>query len=396
LTIVTFDVETTTKNKGNPFTASNKLVSYSIKVDEGVSSFNYFDAIDFLAELRAYMQQAKMLVGFNIKFDLHWVRRYGILPPNRVRVWDCQIAEFIIMGQKGSYPSLDSCCEKYGLGKKQDKVAEFWKLGLDTTDVPIEVLEEYNNSDVDLTYGLYLAQKAVMSPAQIQLCLVMGLDLLCLEEMEFNGIKFNTGLCQEKAIDCRTRLATIEEQLLKYSHTPHINLDSGQQLSCLLYGGSYQSQVVDYIEEREYKSGPRKGDKYDKTSWRTETYVFPPLFKPLTKTEYKLPIKVVHEGTTTEIKVYQAGEDVLKRLRCTNAKQREIVRLLLARAELAKLLDTYYGKLPALLENMEWGEFLHGQYNQCVAATGRLSSSAPNMQNFSGDVDELIVSRFAD
>ena len=69
--------------------------------------------------------------------------------------------------------------------------------------------------------------------------------------------------------------------------------------------------------------------------------------------------------------------------------------MLLIRAELAKLVDTYYGKLPELLEKMEWGEFLHGQYNQCVAATGRLSSSAPNMQNFSGDVDRLLVSRYA-
>ena len=57
--------------------------------------------------------------------------------------------------------------------------------------------------------------------------------------------------------------------------------------------------------------------------------------------------------------------------------------------EVCKLL-----KLPQLLEKMEWGEYLHGQYNQCVAATGRLSSSAPNMQNFSGDVDQLPMSRY--
>ena len=69
---------------------------------------------------------------------------------------------------------------------------------------------------------------------------------------------------------------------------------------------------------------------------------------------------------------------------------------LLKRAELAKLQDTYYGKLPTLLAHMEWGKLLHGQYNQCVAATGRLSSSAPNMQNFSGDVDKLLISRYAD
>lgn len=394
---VTFDVETTTKNKGNPFTSSNKMVSYSIKADESPSSFNHCDALDFLNELRATLQFAKLVVGFNIKFDLHWIRRYGVTLPNRVRIWDCQIAEFIITGQRGSYPSLADCAAKYNLGKKLDKVKELWDLGLDTTDIPIEILQEYNDEDVELTHRLYLAQKAVMSPEQINLCLIMGLDLIVLQEMEFNGIKFDTGLCKEKSIDCATKLAEIEKQLLVYSPTPTINLDSGQQLSCFLYGGSYQSKVVDSLEQREYKSGARKGEAYEKVNWRLDTHTFPALFKPLPKTEYKLPIKIESEdGKVTEFPVYQAGEDILKRLKCSGKKQKEIVQLLLERAELAKLLDTYYGKLPLLLETMEWGNYLHGQYNQCVAATGRLSSSAPNMQNFSGPVDTLLISRYND
>lgn len=336
------------------------------------------------------MQHAKLLVTFNGKFDLHWARRYGILPPNRCRVWDCQIAEFIILGQKGSYPSLDECAEKYGLGKKQDKVAEYWALGLDTTDVPVEVLEEYNNLDVDLTYQLYLAQMKVMTEAQIKLCMVMGLDLLVLEEMEYNGIKFNTKLCEEKAIEVASKLSEINRRILEYSTTRNINLDSGQQLSCLLYGGCFESVEIDSVEDRIYKSGPRKGEVYQRNRYKTTVYEFPPLFKPLPRTQYKLPIKVGEK----EFPAYQAGEDILKRLRAGSKKQKEIISLLLERAELAKLLDTYYGKLPALLEKMEWGDVLHGQYNQCVASTGRLSSSAPNMQNFSGDCDLLLVSRY--
>jgi DNA polymerase-1 len=93
-------------------------------------------------------------------------------------------------------------------------------------------------------------------------------------------------------------------------------------------------------------------------------------------------------------RIYQTGEDVLKQLRKPTKQHKRIIELLLKRAELAKLMDTYYGKIPAMLETMEWGDYLHGQYNQCVAATGRLSSSAPNMQNFSGDVDALLVSRY--
>jgi len=391
--ILTFDVETSTLNKGNPFTKSNKLVSYSIKVDDGESSFNYYTQLDFLNELRAYMQHAKLLVGFNLKFDLHWIQRYGIKPPDRIRVWDCQIAEFILQGQKNPYPSLDECCEKYGLGQKDDKIAEYWEAGVDTIDIPEDELGHYNNRDVDLTYRLYLAQKAVMTEKQVRLCLIMGLDLLVLQEMEYNGVKFDTELCTNKATETEKRLKEITDKLLEYSPTKNINLDSGQHLSCLLYGGKID---IDYVTEEEatYKSGPKKGTTYMRNKHNVVIYECPRLFEPLPKSETKLKKKLLLDsGVMEEITIYVTNEDTLKQLR-TSRHTKPIITLLLERAELAKLIDTYYGKLPSLLSNMEWGDYLHGQYNQCVAATGRLSSSAPNMQNFSGDVDKLLISRY--
>ncbi|MFN7882527.1 MAG: hypothetical protein ACK5PF_05880, partial [bacterium] len=163
--ILTFDFETTTHLKGHPFTASNKAISYSVKVDDQEVSFNYYDQPDFLNELRAYMQQAKLLILFNGKFDLLWARRQGIVPPDKIRVWDCQIAEFIISGQRGAYPSLNECLAKYGLGSKDDKIEEYWKIGLDTPDIPVDELKFYNNLDVELTYKLYLKQQEVMTEA---------------------------------------------------------------------------------------------------------------------------------------------------------------------------------------------------------------------------------------
>jgi DNA polymerase I-like protein with 3'-5' exonuclease and polymerase domains len=386
---LTFDVETSTLNKGNPFSARGKLVSYSIKPDDKAVSFNHFTNIDFLVELRSLMPLAKLLIGFNIKFDLHWASRHGIKPPDRCRVWDCQIAEFIITGQKGSYPSLDACCEKYNLGKKDDKVAEYWKLGIDTDQIPFNELERYGNLDVDLTYQLYLEQQKVMTAKQKRLCLIMGLDLLCLQEMEENGIKFDVELCKKKAAEASQELAVITEELLKYSPTVDINLDSGQHLSCLLYGGKFN---IDYITEEPtiYKSGPKKGTEYIKNIHNEIIYECPKLFEPLPKSETKLKKKLGDE----EITIYVTNEDTLKQLKAKDKWRKRLIELLLKRAELAKLLDTYYGKLPELLDKMQWGEYLHGQYNQCVAATGRLSSSAPNMQNFSGDVDQLLISRY--
>lgn len=387
--LLTWDAETNTVNRGNPFTASGKLISYSVKQEDGKPSFNHFSSPTFLSELRTLMQQAKLLVGFNLKFDLHWASRYGIKPPDRCRVWDCQIAEFIISGQQARYPSLDECCAKYGLGSKDDKIAEYWKLGVDTEFIPPDELQVYNDLDVDLTYKLRIEQMKIMTEEQIKLCVVMGLDLLVLQEMEENGVRFDTTLCNEKAKETSEQLAAITEELLKYSPTPHINLDSGQQLSCLLYGGKFE---VDFVTEETvlYKSGSKKGTEYVKNVHNPIVYECPKLFDPLPKTETKLRKKLSDE----EIVIYETNEDVLKQLKSSDKWRKRLIELLLQRAELAKLLDTYYGKLPDLLHKMEWGEYLHGQYNQCVASTGRLSSSNPNMQNFSGAVDTLLISRY--
>lgn len=389
--IITFDVETTTHLKGHPFHPANKLISYSIKVGSEPASFNYHDQPDFLNELRAYIQQASLIVTFNGKFDFHWIRRYGIYLPNRIRVWDCQVAEFIINGQKGAYPSLNDCLSKYGLGTKDDKISEYWSLGVDTEDIPVDELEKYNNLDVELTYKLYQAQQKIMTEQQKRLCLVLGIDMIVLADMEWNGIKFDVQECERKAVETEKQLKEITDELLGYTCCPDLNLDSGQQLSCFLYGGKFD--VVKQIGEdkRVYKSGPKRGLEYSKPIYQTFTYSFPRLYTPIKGTEAKKPIKL---STGEEITWYTSSEDVLKKLKKPTKRHQRIIELLLKRAELAKLMDTYYGKLPKIISEMGWGEFLHGQYNMCVAATGRLSSSSPNMQNFSGEVDKLLISRY--
>lgn len=388
--VLTFDVETSTINKGNPFTASGKLVSYSVKVDDGPASFNYFNAIDFVTELRAYLQQAKLVVGFNIKFDLHWARRHGLVPPDKVRVWDCQIAEFILRGQQGAYPSLNESLARFNLGQKDDKIAEYWALGIDTDEIPVDELRFYNDLDVELTYKLYLKQQEIMTSRQKRLCTVMGLDLLVLAEMEWNGVKFDKELCEKKADETAKELKVITDELLKFCPSVDINLDSGHQLSCVLYGGAFELTTVEKVTKEVYKSGQKKGQEYEKNHYKTTVYKCEPLFQPVKGSETKLVSKV----GTDEYRIYQTGEDVLKQLKKPTKQHKRIIELLLKRAELAKLMDTYYGKIPALLETMEWGDYLHGQYNQVTAATGRLSSSSPNMQNFSGEVDQLLVTRF--
>lgn len=362
-----------------------------MKVDGGEVASSYFTDIEYEKLLRVGIGKAKLLVGFNIKYDLHWARRHGVLPPDGVRIWDCQIAEFLIRGQQGSYPSLNEACARFGIGQKIDAIAEYWKLGINTTDIPKDELIAYNKEDVELTYKLYLEQLKVMDPKLRRLCLVMGLDLLVLQEMEWNGVKLNVEKCKRKAEETAKELKELTNELLSYSPTPHINFDSGHQLSCLLYGGAFEVNLVERTETLVYKSGQRKGQEYEKTYWRTEVVPCSGMFTPLKGTQTKLVSKVGEK----EYPIYATGEDVLKQLKRPTKAHRRIIELLLARAEKEKLLSTYFGALPEFVETMEWGDILHGQLNQVVARTGRLSSSNPNMQNFSNAVDEVLVSRFA-
>jgi DNA polymerase I-like protein with 3'-5' exonuclease and polymerase domains len=367
------------------------MVSYAIKRNDEKPSFHYYTDLDFVTALREGYEVAKWIVGFNVKFESHWARRLGVMPSDGVRIWDCQIAEFILRGQRGSYPSLNEACARFDIGQKDDKIAEYWALGVDTPEIPVDELRVYNVLDVDLTYKLYLAQQKAMTDKQKKLCTVMGLDLLVLAEMEWNGIKLDVELCKQRAKETDIELQKINKELLQFSPTPDINLDSGHQLSCLLYGGGFEITTVDHVTQEVYKSGKRKGQAWEKNHYVTRVHDCTPLFQPLKGTKTKLVSKVGE----AEFPVYGTGEDVLKQLKKPTKQHKKIIELLLKRAELAKILDTYYLALPKLIEDMGWQDnMLHSSYNQCVASTGRLSSNKPNAQNFSGEVDKLLVSRY--
>jgi DNA polymerase I-like protein with 3'-5' exonuclease and polymerase domains len=395
ISIITFDTENTIKNTGNPFTRSNRMVCYGSKEGDKPAVGSYFTDIEFLKLLRDSIGKATILVGFNLKYDLHWARRYGVHAPAGVRVWDCQIAEFLLRGQTGPYPSLDESLARFNLGQKDDRIAAYWKMGINTDEIPRDELQEYNLLDVELTHALYQKQRAHMTdhaPKLIRLCQVMGLDQLVLAEMEWNGVKYDVDLSRKKALETKTELEALSKELLEFAPSPLVNLDSPHQLSCILYGGAFSIEYIERVEKAVYKSGQKKGQEYDKNHRATETHHCEPLFTPIHGSKTKL-VSTVGE---TAYPIYSTSEDTLKQLRKPTSKHRKIIELLLARAEKEKLLSTYYAALPELIQKMEWDDnIIHGQLNQVVARTGRLSASAPNQQNFSAEVDQLLVTRYA-
>jgi DNA polymerase-1 len=92
---------------------------------------------------------------------------------------------------------------------------------------------------------------------------------------------------------------------------------------------------------------------------------------------------------------FATDEATLRKLKGPAAKK--YVSVLLKYAELEKLIGTYYEGIPKLNKEMHWPKgMIHGQFNQVVAKTGRLSSSKPNLQNFAGDVEDIFITRHYD
>lgn len=374
MTYLILDVECTTFQKGNPFSRRNKLVVVGIKSSEDIyMGMNKKD-------LQEYLNNTERLVGFNIKYDLHWIQNYG-LSFTHSSIWDCQLAHFILRGQSSPYPSLNSVAAWYGLGTKYSDVSsEYWDKGIDTDEIPEDVLQRYLEQDLLLTEQVYKKQIEEFNgdPQLYKLFRLHCQDLLVLQEMEYNGMLYDVESSLRLAEEEENKVTRMEEELKEgYEHIP-LNFQSRDHLSCYLYGGVITTE--DRMPIGIYKTGPKAGQqRFKKIEYKFE---LPRLIEPMKGSELK------KEG------FYATDEGTLRSIKC-NKQARRRLDLILERSQSSKLIGTYYRGIPKLIEEMDWPSgTLHGSFNQCVAATGRLSSSRPNLQNFASQVDALLISRF--
>lgn len=168
MNILTYDAETTIfKHKpeckpsekiGEAFCKPNKLVMHCLKW-YGHDPYALDDSEANTKHIQEQIDKAKIVVGFNIKFDLHWLRRVGV-DISHITIWDCQLAEWILNRQsiKGQNSLADACVRR-GLPKKSDVIKnDYWDKGIDTDAISWGVLEEYGLNDVFITEELMKAQ----------------------------------------------------------------------------------------------------------------------------------------------------------------------------------------------------------------------------------------------
>jgi len=386
--ILAIDVETTIRGPNrdpSAFYPDNKLCCISTCNEDGPKVWKIeYDGgpyNDNLVSVRNLVDNSDVITGFNLKFDLHWLRRYGIILNSNHRVWDCQLVDFIISGQSISFPSLEQVGEKYKLGGKLGGgLGHYWDNGIDTTEIPWDELESYAAQDAKLTYEIYKKQlDFIQSNTGSSLVRLSNQDLQVLADMEWNGLKFDVELLKQKEKETDELLKELVLRLNRIVDVPFpVNYNSPDFLSCLLYGGEYSYQEKEEIGL--YKTGQKAGEV--KYKWITKTHAFPRLVEPLKRSKLK------KEG------FYSTDVKTLKNI-STKGKASEIKSLLLQYSKLEKLQSTYYVGIQKACTNFKWSKgIVHGSYNQVVARTGRLSSSKPNLQNLSEEINELVISRF--
>ena len=262
-------------------------------------------------------------IGQNIKFDLMVLRRLGI--EIRGRKYDTMILHYLLDPE--SRHNMNALSERY-LNYKPIEIETLIGKGskqLTMDLVNVERVKEYAAEDADVTLRL----KQVLYP-QVE---KIGLQHLYFEveepmiavlaDIEMAGVRIDTGALAVYAVELNRKLGELEAAIRTEAGEPNLNINSARQLGEVLFA----------------------------------------------------KMRIAEKPKMTRTKQFCTDEDYLQSF----ARKHRIVDLILEYRGVKKLLSTYVEALPQLV-NRTTGR-IHTSFNQAVTATGRLSSTNPNLQN---------------
>ena len=277
-----------------------------------------------LARLKPLLEDPNAFkIGQNLKYDLKVLANHGIrLAGLR---FDTMLESYVL-DSTASRHDMDSLALKY-LGYKTLKyedVAGKGKHQINFSEVPIEQAAAYAAEDADVTLRLHehLWPRLSENPALVKLFEEIEMPLVpVLARMERHGVMIDVAMLRAQGTELAKRLIELEREAHALAGQP-FNLSSPKQIQEVLYGA------------------------------------------------HKLPVlKKTPTGQPS------TAEEVLQEL----ALDYPLPRLILEHRGLSKLKTTYTDKLPEMI-SPKTGR-VHTSYHQAVAATGRLSSADPNLQN---------------
>jgi len=251
------------------------------------------------------------------------LKKYGI--EVKGDFFDTMIAHYLIQPeQRHNLNILSENYLHYSPVKIEELIGEKGKNQGNMKNVPIEKIKDYAAEDADLAFQLYLKFKELLDKGGLkELAEKIEMPLIkVLADMEHNGIKMDISSLHAFREELVKDILITEDKIYKLAGV-EFNIQSPKQLGEILF------------------------DR----------------------------LKIDSDAKLTKTQQYSTGEEVLIRL----TGKHEIVSEVLSYRSLKKLLSTYVDSLPKLVET-KTGK-IHTSFNQTVAATGRLSSNNPNLQN---------------
>ena len=207
------DLETGIKEgygrKGNPWL--NQIVAVGVKPED-------HKPISFMVDgpleetIEEILDSRALLIGHNIKFDLLYLWKYQELQnwiKNGGRIWDTQLAEYYLTNLQSKMSKLRTIAvEKYGCRAREKKMETYWDKGIDTKDIPQELVLEDVMNDVLDTEIIYLAQVKKADELKMLPLLSGHMEgLLATCEMEYNGMKVDKKTLAKNRAELQQELA---------------------------------------------------------------------------------------------------------------------------------------------------------------------------------------------
>ncbi|NPD90800.1 DNA polymerase I [Xylanibacter muris] len=321
---LSLDTETTSTNA-----LDAELVGLSFSVEEKEAFYvpvpaNREEAQKIVNIFKPLYENENILkIGQNIKYDLEVLAGYGVRLAGKM--FDTMIAHYLI--QPELYHNMDYMAEIY-LNYKTIHIDELigpkGRNQKNMRDIPAEKVCEYAAEDADITLQLKNKLEQELKKYGVEdLFYNIEMPLMpVLAEMEMNGVCLDTESLKETSIILTTRMNELEHRIHELAGEP-FNIASPKQVGDILFS----------------------------------------------------KMKLVEKPKKTKTGQFITSEEVLQSIK----SKHEIVADILEHRGLKKLLGTYIDALPKL-KNPRTGR-LHTSFNQTVTATGRLSSSDPNLQN---------------
>ena len=321
---VCFDTETTGTNA-----ILAEMVGLSLSTEEGKAFYipvpkNRDEVKKILEPFRPIFESETITkVGHNIKYDLTMLANYGI--ELRGPLFDTMIAHYLL--QPELHHSMDYLAEvylNYNTIKIEELIGEKGKHQKNMRDLAPQNICDYACEDADITLRLKnILEKELKKEGAEKLFYEIEMPLVpVLAYMERNGARIDSDSLAETSTLFSQRLLTIENEIYTLAGE-QFNIASPKQVGDILFG----------------------------------------------------KLKIIEKPKKTKTGQFVTSEEVLAQVQ----NRHPIVKKILQHRGLKKLLSTYIDALPTLV-NPATGK-IHTSYNQTVTATGRLSSSNPNLQN---------------